>query len=347
VWRQQQQRLKEGLPIDDDDDHHHHQHHHHHPTEEEIRAEKNPFRNLPRVMPERPAGLKLGSTLECYMDHIDDVLRLPLEGRIRRTITGEHETSHSHAHKKSHAHHGHKSKKAHHHESASEKESKRPVAIADLAHRWDIPLSTVVESAKLFREYAAIPPDCDSHDMLKDGILNTAAMMALVCKLANKVTSKELKVRPDYIMGVIDKNKDGSIDFQEFTSWYNDRSFEEYMNLSEEEIEVRKIGKRLGVSAADMDFYKTQYDKYDADGSGLIDFDEFRELLYTLMKVPRSLGIPESRINHFWNEADLDGSGEVDLEEFVVFYKKYFDPGATHPMDDFYKGVRRSVFIAP
>jgi len=230
------------------------------------------------------------------------------------------------------------------------KGKERPCVAADLAHKWNLPLSTVLESRELFQKYAKLPPQYDqkdSNEMLKHGVLHVEAMMQLAIYLADKSSGAGENEEPDFcmtakeIMGVIDKNLDGTVDFHEFTCWYHERAFLEYVNLTKSEIHVRRIGQCLGISVADMDLYKIAFDRYDLDGSGVIDIHEFRELMHCLMKIPHSLRIPESRILHFWQDADVDGSKYIDLQEFVTFYSKHFESDAPNPMEDYYKAIRR------
>jgi len=219
----------------------------------------------------------------------------------------------------------------------------KPPDLADLAHKWRMPLVTITESAELFCRYASLPGKDEDEHLLREGGLKVDAMMKLVCILADKASVDQLPVSPEDIMGILDKDSDGCVDFHEFACWYHERGFEEYINLTRDEILVRRVGHKLGISAADMDFYKLQFDKYDTDGSGSIELNEFRELMHVLMKVPKGLRVPESRILHFWREADWDGSGEVDLEEFVTFYMKHFDSSVIEsPIIDYYKGIRRT-----
>jgi len=215
--------------------------------------------------------------------------------------------------------------------------------IADLAHRWVYPLSTVQESSKYFLQYAVLPDYKTDGDILKHGILGVAEMEKLVSKLGEVLSLDESAATTTEILGIMDSNNDGAVDFEEFTAWYHERTFMEYMNLSKSEIEVRRVGAELGLCPTDMDFYKKQFDTFDTDGSGHIDLPEFREIMHVVMKVKPPLRIPESRIVHFWRECDVNGDKNVDLKEFVTFYINHFDPNASDPMEDFYKGIRRSV----
>jgi len=213
--------------------------------------------------------------------------------------------------------------------------------LADLAHKWGLPLTTVVDSSKLFSEYATLPGEDQDEHVFREGVLRVNGMMELASKLAKKASVDDMCVSPREIMGVVDRNMDGTVDFHEFAIWYHERGFEEYMNLSRTQIEVRRIGRRMGVEAADMDAYKLQFDKFDADGSGFICLAEFKELVNTLMKVPKGHELPESRMRHFWKEADSDGNKQICLEEFVAFYTKHFNSGSICPVEDYYKDIRR------
>ena len=124
---------------------------------------------------------------------------------------------------------------------------------------------------------------------------------------------------------------------------YKNRAFVEFFNCDKTELEVRELGHKMGIEPHTMEAYKVLYDKYDADGSGDIDYEEFRELMHDCMRCPKTMRIPESRIGHQWCECDADGSGGIDLEEFVSFYRKHFDTDANDAMsiDQYYKRIRR------
>ncbi|CAM9949622.1 unnamed protein product, partial [Ectocarpus fasciculatus] len=76
--------------------------------------------------------------------------------------------------------------------------------------------------------------------------------------------------------------------------------------------------------------------KFDTDGSGLIDFDEFRTMLPQLgikITMPKAL--------RFFRMADPDGSGEIDFEEFKVALFAV-DPDSGNPV-----GFTPSALLTP
>lgn len=223
------------------------------------------------------------------------------------------------------------------------KKSKAPAEVADLAHKWHYPLATVKEAAAYFRKHATLPGLEEDEDILRDGTLSKEEMIVLVEGLSCIAGPEDddRAAMADMIMGHIDRNGDGSVDFHEFAEWYHDRGFEEYMNLDKREIELRRAGEKLGLNVAEMEHYKKEFERFDTDGSGEIELDEFRELLNVLLKVPANgEKIPESRVQSFWRICDLDGNGSLDLVEFVTFWLKHFEPGGSNPLEDFYQGTR-------
>jgi len=220
--------------------------------------------------------------------------------------------------------------------------TKAPCTLGDLAYRWSIPLDTLRESSQLFSRHAELADSDESSDILKHGRLYADGMMELVRNLPGTCNLKELppEAKQDMLRAA-DTNADGVVDFHEFATWYHSRAFLVYMNLPEDDMRLRDIAQRLCLPVSEMDLYKSMYDKFDTDGSGYIDLDEFRELMHVLTKSPPDYRIPESRIKMFWHDCDTDSNGKVDLEEFASFYVKHFSSNANDPAENYYKGIRR------
>ena len=67
---------------------------------------------------------------------------------------------------------------------------------------------------------------------------------------------------------------------------------------------------------------KKVFDKYDADGSGQIEKDEFKLMMTDLVCVGKLKGleVPNGLLEDQWLSVDHDGSGEVDFDEFCEWY---------------------------
>mmetsp|Transcript_2280 Transcript_2280/g.5240 ORF Transcript_2280/g.5240 Transcript_2280/m.5240 type:complete len:397 (+) Transcript_2280:2-1192(+) len=86
---------------------------------------------------------------------------------------------------------------------------------------------------------------------------------------------------------------------------------------------ARGLAKKYGIPIDEVDDIKAKFDEFDLDGSGVIEFDEFRQLMLKLFEVKNPSDMPEPRIQFFWNSLDTDGGGDADFEEFLVWYRKW------------------------
>ena len=82
--------------------------------------------------------------------------------------------------------------------------------------------------------------------------------------------------------------------------------------------EEEELEQRRAENAEGMEVYKTMtpeevFTTFDTDGSGYIDFDEYKAMLPKL-----GIKMTEAKARKYYNLADTDGSGEVDFEEFRV-----------------------------
>jgi len=95
--------------------------------------------------------------------------------------------------------------------------------------------------------------------------------------------------------------------------------------------------EKYGLQPTDLDKCKKMFDKYDEDGSGEMEQDEFESMVHQLVGAKPG-EISAERLKAFWREIDLDGSGAVEFSEFVEWYLKYFGEsgGGGGPTEAFY-----------
>merc|ERR1711997_119742 len=122
----------------------------------------------------------------------------------------------------------------------------------------------------------------------------------------------------------------------------------EYLLLTAAQRTIRKIARSFKKPVPEVEAIKKQFDRFDMDGSGSIEFPEFSELLCVLLGVKDISSLPESRIRSFWREIDVDCSGIVDFSEFIPWYLGYFDvsgsPSGTSPLEEYYRNIRPVPF---
>merc|ERR1712224_510930 len=126
---------------------------------------------------------------------------------------------------------------------------------------------------------------------------------------------------------------------QKFSMVQQKGAFE--VELSDKEKNLRELAQRMDLNICDVEAIEREYQRFDDDGSGEIEFPEFRALLCELLKA-KPEDIPERRMQQLWGEIDADKSGCVDFEEFLEWYTKYFFDGGQNiggnPMEQFYAG---------
>jgi len=158
------------------------------------------------------------------------------------------------------------------------------------------------------------------------GFLNEQDFSKVLAKIFGKEDIKPAVVAKAYAAGF----DNGMLDIDKFFGWYVQNMFTEVnaMNADADrqksDVMVYKLAKHHGVDAVLIDKVKQHFDHFDTDGSGLIDYDEFKEMMRNVLKPKKAEDLNPERLHKFWIEIDTDGSGEVDFGEFLVWYLKYF-----------------------
>eukprot|EP00005_Dracoamoeba_jomungandri_P003165 CAMPEP_0174250664 /NCGR_PEP_ID=MMETSP0439-20130205/770_1 /TAXON_ID=0 /ORGANISM="Stereomyxa ramosa, Strain Chinc5" /LENGTH=169 /DNA_ID=CAMNT_0015330795 /DNA_START=8 /DNA_END=514 /DNA_ORIENTATION=+ len=120
---------------------------------------------------------------------------------------------------------------------------------------------------------------------------------ALCCReMGHRLTDTELQLA----VKKIDTDGDGSISYDEWLNfWKTDDRFAK-LRLSNGELET-------------LNHCVSMFDKFDEDGSGTIDRDEFAALHQILLEE----GLTTLDVNRCMEDLDSDGNGEISFNEFV------------------------------
>jgi Ca2+-binding EF-hand superfamily protein len=214
------------------------------------------------------------------------------------------------------------------------------LGVRKLANSMNLPFDETHRAVNIFARFVDCPAGTDVMEIaMYRGKFTDCLSHVMQLKGSSKEISEEIT---DRAFKLCDTDGSGTIDVTEFCIWYTSESFSKTMMLDEETQGMRRFAEKNNISLLDIDRYKGYFDKFDLDGSGEIDYEEFSALITLLWKIPKNAEIPESRLKTFWKMADLDGSGALEFEEFVLFYRKYCESGGDgDPITDFYKSIRR------
>ncbi|CAJ1358152.1 unnamed protein product [Effrenium voratum] len=140
-----------------------------------------------------------------------------------------------------------------------------------------------------------------------------------------------------------------AIDVREFFIWYSAFSFSEEMTPNKEDHKTRRLAKKLGLEVVDVDDYRKAFDKFDADGSGAIEIDEFEDILRHLLKLPKETELEPNRVANLWRIADTNHDDVVDFEEFCLFWSQSYggSDNSQGRLENLFASVYRSLRRVP
>lgn len=203
----------------------------------------------------------------------------------------------------------------------------------DLSEWYNLPPGQVTAAWKIFKCY----------DASGIGLLSTLDFQLLLrAVLRERYPTARTVPRQFFSMASAKKEP---ITFSDFLQWVSENAFSELINLSSEQREIRRLAQVTGRSVPEVESIKEQFDVFDKDASGKIDYEEFCHLLCVLLgiKEKEMESLPDHRVKAFWHEVDSDRNGFIEFAEFIPWYLGYFDTKgnvSTSPAQAFYRNVR-------
>lgn len=129
---------------------------------------------------------------------------------------------------------------------------------------------------------------------------------------------------PSYLLQRVSAQKQDNITFEDFLEWSRSTAYmEDLVVPDEKERSLRQLARENGLLIPEVEKVQRVFEKFDADGSGAIDEEEFSNVIRDLMKVKNPSDISYQMLKRYWREIDSDGSGEVCFEEFLLWYFKF------------------------
>lgn len=110
------------------------------------------------------------------------------------------------------------------------------------------------------------------------------------------------------------------VSFEEFLLWSQSTTFVEETLVRPKERHLRQLARDHRCDFVQVEVLLKFFRACDTDGSGYIEWDEFRQVVCRMLKVKESTDISEARLQRYWKEADQLKTGRLDFEQFLVWY---------------------------
>ncbi|CAK9049624.1 unnamed protein product [Durusdinium trenchii] len=216
--------------------------------------------------------------------------------------------------------------------------------VPELSHRVGLPYQVAKEAAHLFHRFADFPKGGG----IFDGKLKVSQLTEVLVALCEVADASELdKGFTDRAFRAADRDSGGFIDIEEFAIWYSSFCFAEEVTVRPQVRQTRELARQMGLEIWAIEKFRVAFDKYDADGSGEIEFDEFSDMVQELLKIPNGHELPHDRLMTMWRTADITQKGYLDFREFCFFYVRMVSmEEGCDPIRDYYRNVR-NVPVAP
>eukprot|EP00930_Biecheleria_cincta_P084682 TRINITY_DN74132_c0_g1_i1.p1 TRINITY_DN74132_c0_g1~~TRINITY_DN74132_c0_g1_i1.p1 ORF type:complete len:631 (-),score=90.46 TRINITY_DN74132_c0_g1_i1:55-1947(-) len=132
-----------------------------------------------------------------------------------------------------------------------------------------------------------------------------------------------------------------TIGFKGFLTWYVNQKF------CPEAKPSQVLAFQNNVSVEMVEYVMRNFETVDTDKSGVIEMNEFAEVLYKIMRIPTGVELPASRIQSLWIELDCSRDSKVSFEEFLPWWLSRKD--TLLPYEGFYSSIRRlgTEFLDP
>ncbi|CAE7217999.1 unnamed protein product, partial [Symbiodinium microadriaticum] len=216
-----------------------------------------------------------------------------------------------------------------------EKEAFNSFKAHSMSMDYNLPGGHVTQAWKLFKHY-------DTND---DDLLSPYEFQLLLRTVLRERYPRAKDVPRELFKEAIEiQQTQISVTFEDFLTWITRNAFQECLLLTDEQRFIRLVARRFYVSVPDVEKVKRRFDSFCQANPGLLEYQEFCQLIALLLNLRDTTALPESRVKSFWRELDDTGKGSVDFTEFIPWYLGYFGGDDGSSLVNFYRRIRPTVF---
>jgi len=147
------------------------------------------------------------------------------------------------------------------------------------------------------------------YDRDGSGAIDMAEFRALVASLGLLIPAEEV----ENTFRAIDLDNNGTLEFEEFYQWFYVAKSHKNNPIKNK---MRKVGQKTGlISITDPEVIRRAFMSVDTDGSGAIDFDEFKQCCRNM-----KLKVSDEEAKSLFEAIDLDGNGTLEFSEFLTWW---------------------------
>lgn len=132
------------------------------------------------------------------------------------------------------------------------------------------------------------------------------------------------------------------VGFEEFALWRKTHEFDPFVSQNEEGRQLQALATEYDIFLTDVEAIKKQYNLFDADRSGRIEFDEFVSVVCNLLDIKTKEDLPHDRFQRYWSQV-AGNEFSIGFKEFLPWYIQNFYGGEGDAISQFYAsfGVNR------
>jgi hypothetical protein len=218
----------------------------------------------------------------------------------------------------------------------NEKDTVKMNELPRIAQTHGIPLKDLQETWKEFEVFAKGRQDIPRTSF--------GAYLSAYLKVPEERIPRHLLLHgvPRHRQSVLHKLGD-TFGFEEFVLWHKAHEFDPFVSQDAEARLLQALANDCNLLLPDVEAIKKQYDSFDTDGSGRIEYAEFVSVICALLEVKDKDDLPPDRVHRYWSH--LAGNGtSVGFQEFLPWYaQNFFSRAGGCAISQFYSsfGVNR------